>query len=178
MTAAGVLLTGGASRRMGADKATMVIGGEPLATRAARVLAEVCDPVVEVGPGVSGLPHVDDGHAGPLAAFLMGVDALDTTNAVVLLSCDLPRVDTALVRALADAPGAESVVPVLDGRAQYACARWSRAAIAAACAAQAAGGFRLAELASVAFTSLTDPALVARTADVDTPDDLRRLGLS
>jgi molybdenum cofactor guanylyltransferase len=199
-----VLLTGGASSRMGTDKATLVIDGEPLAKRVARVLGEVCSPVVEVGRGVSGLPHVDDRGSGPLAAFLLGVDALKEMTAprppltkvhepegsgvrnrpmeivdgpVVLLACDLPRINVSLVRALADAPGDESVVPVLDGRAQYACARWSLAAIAAARAAQATGGFRLAELATERFDALTDPQLLAVAVDVDTPDDLRRLGL-
>ena len=47
-------MTGGASRRLGRDKATLMYQGETLAVRAARVLSEVCDPVIEVGPGVSG----------------------------------------------------------------------------------------------------------------------------
>lgn len=57
-TCAGLLLTGGASRRMGADKALLEIGGRRLADRGASVLAAVCHPVLEVGPGVSGLPAV------------------------------------------------------------------------------------------------------------------------
>ena len=58
MTPAGILLTGGASRRMGTDKATIVVGGETLARRTARLLSAVCDPAVEVGPGASDLPAV------------------------------------------------------------------------------------------------------------------------
>jgi molybdopterin-guanine dinucleotide biosynthesis protein A len=162
---------------MGTDKATLEIEGEPLAKRVARVLAEVCAPVVEVGRGVSGLPYVDDDGSGPLTAFLLGVDTLDFEGPVVLLACDLPRINVSLVRALADAPGADSIVPMLEGRAQYACARWSLAAIAAARAARETGGFRLAELATVRFDALTDPQLAAVAVDVDTPDDLRRLGL-
>ena len=75
---AGVLLTGGASRRMGTDKARLVVNGETLAARSARVLTAVCDPVVEVGPGVSGLPAVleEPPGAGPLVALLAGVGAL------------------------------------------------------------------------------------------------------
>src|SRR5438105_2544862 len=53
---AGVLLTGGASRRMGLDKATLVVDGETFAQRAARVLTAACDPVIEVGSGVTVLP--------------------------------------------------------------------------------------------------------------------------
>ncbi len=48
---AGILLTGGASRRLGVDKASLVVDGETLAARAARVLTLVCAPVIEVGRG-------------------------------------------------------------------------------------------------------------------------------
>jgi molybdopterin-guanine dinucleotide biosynthesis protein A len=59
MTAtAGVLLTGGRSRRLGVDKASLVLDGETLARRAARRLDAVCSPVLEAGDGVSGLPAV------------------------------------------------------------------------------------------------------------------------
>jgi len=173
-----VLLTGGASRRMGADKATLAVNGEALATRAARVLSEVCDPVVEVGAGVTNLAPVDDDRAGPLAAFIRGLDALGCTGPALLLACDLPFVDVALLRALADHPGDASFVPVIEGREQFACARWSRAAIAAGRTALAMGRSRLAELATVAVEHLDDPVLAAAAVDVDTPDDLHRLGLS
>ncbi len=46
---AGVLLTGGASRRMGRDKARLVVNGETLATRSARVLAAAVAFVVRIG---------------------------------------------------------------------------------------------------------------------------------
>ena len=49
---AGILLTGGRSRRLGVDKATLVLDGETLAQRAARRLGAVYDPVVEAGDGV------------------------------------------------------------------------------------------------------------------------------
>ncbi|HZI37181.1 MAG TPA: NTP transferase domain-containing protein, partial [Acidimicrobiia bacterium] len=52
---AGLLLTGGASRRMGRDKALLEVGGRRLVDRAASVLAAVADPVLEVGPGWSEL---------------------------------------------------------------------------------------------------------------------------
>src|SRR6185436_50765 len=67
---AAILLTGGRSRRLGVDKATLVVDGESLARRAARRLAVVCDPVIETGDGVSGLRAVreEPAGAGPLAA--------------------------------------------------------------------------------------------------------------
>ena len=63
------------------------------------MLASVCEPVIEVGSGVSPLPSVreDPAGAGPLAAFLAGIDALGIDGPAVLLGCDLPFVDEATV---------------------------------------------------------------------------------
>ena len=52
----GLLLTGGRSRRLGADKAGLVLDGETLAHRMAARLAAVCDPVLEVGRGAQRPP--------------------------------------------------------------------------------------------------------------------------
>ena len=75
MTAAGLLLTGGASRRMGHDKATCLSWqARTLARRTARLLAATTTPTFEIGPGHSGLPRVteDPPGAGPLAAVAAG----------------------------------------------------------------------------------------------------------
>jgi molybdopterin-guanine dinucleotide biosynthesis protein A len=185
MLLAGVLLTGGASRRMGTDKATLVVNGETLAARAARVLSEVCDPVIEVGSGVSGLPAVreDPPGAGPLVALLAGVGALGSPRMVLLLACDLPFVEAPVLRLLADWPGSGTVVPVVDGRFQYACARYGPAALDEAVAAlragdsslRAIGGSDSAHLSAAEWGSV---ATADSFADIDTPDDLRRFGLA
>ena len=189
MTAAsgcgGVLLTGGASRRMETDKARIVWQGETLAARAARVLASVCDPVVEVGSGASGLRCVreDPPGSGPLAALLAGAGALDTRGPLVLLACDLPFVEAPIVRLLADWAGNPTVVPVVDGRLQFACARYGAAALARAERAIAVGDQTLRAAAGDDFDELVESEWKAvgglnAFADVDTPADVRRLGLS
>ena len=181
MTCAGVLLTGGASRRFGTDKAMLVVDGETLALRSGRVLASVCGPVIEVGSGVSSLPSVREEPVGggPLAAFLAGIDALGINGPAVLLGCDLPFIDEATVAWVARYAGSGSVVPVVATREQYACSRWSVAAIERARDAFAAG--------ARALGALTDAGDVVRApaddraralADVDTPSDARRLGVS
>jgi len=178
---AGVLLTGGQSSRMGRAKATIVVDGEPLAARSARLLAAVCDPVIEAGPGFSALAAVLEHPRGegPLAAFLAGVEALGPADGYVLLACDLPRVDDLTLRLIADHPASGSVVPTVDGRKQYACSRWSPTAVTSAGAAFAAG-----ERAMRALLGAGDAVLVAADdhaaalADADTPQDLERLGLS
>jgi molybdopterin-guanine dinucleotide biosynthesis protein A len=165
---------------MGREKATIAIGDETLATRAARVLTLVCDPVIEVGPGVTTLRAVHEHPAGsgPLAAFLEGCAALGAAGPVFLLGCDLPFVEPTTLAALADWPGTGSIVPMVDGRAQYVCARWSAAAIATGRAAFAAGELSLQVLATVDAQLIEEAAHARELVDVDTPDDLRRLGLS
>src|SRR2546429_4807840 len=75
---AGLLLTGGSSRRMGRDKAELVVAGERLADHAARELTGACEPVLEIRPGRSELEAVadDEPRAGPLAALVTGARAL------------------------------------------------------------------------------------------------------
>jgi molybdopterin-guanine dinucleotide biosynthesis protein A len=180
----GVLLTGGASRRMGTDKATLVVDGETLAARAAAVLRVVCDPVVEVGPGVSTLRAVREEPAGsgPLAALVAGAAAVgDDIGPVVLLACDMPFVDVPLVELVARWPGAGTVVPVADGRAQYGCARYGADAIDAAREALRRGERALRAVvecdATVTFLDERHWRPVAPAhafADLDTPDDLDR----
>ena len=181
---AGVLLTGGASSRMGTDKALMVVNGETLAARGARVLSSVCDPVIEVGLGVSGLPAIqeDPPRSGPLIALLAAVGALGDPPAVVLLACDLPFVEPALLRLLVEWPGTGTVIPVADGRHQYACARYGRATLDAARAAVRAGASSLRAIAADGVETVTHAewgavADLRSFADVDTPEDLDRLGL-
>jgi molybdopterin-guanine dinucleotide biosynthesis protein A len=184
VTSAGVLLTGGASRRMATDKATIVWRDETLAARAARVRTEVCDPVVEIGPGVSGLRYgrEEPAGSGPLAALVAGGRMLGAGLPIVLLACDLPFVDAPVLRLLADWPGTGTVVPVVDGRLQYACARYGADAIERAERALAAGDRSLRaaaadcdELSEAAWMTVGPPHAFA---DVDTPADLLRLGLS
>ena len=78
----GVVLAGGDSRRMGCDKAEIVIGGEPLWRRQVRVLRTAgADPVMLVRrPGQSapdGIPILRDGvgDAGPMAGLQAALSA-------------------------------------------------------------------------------------------------------
>jgi molybdopterin-guanine dinucleotide biosynthesis protein A len=181
---AGIVLTGGTSRRLGFDKTTVQIGGETLARRAARVLGSVCAPVIEVGSGRSGLPVVreDPPGSGPLAALVAGATVLGG-DSVLLLACDLVAVEAPLLRLLAGWPGAPTVVPRVAGRDQLVCARYGADAIAAAPGLLAAGERSLRALvAAVAADVLTERhwggiATVDAFADLDTPADLERLGL-
>jgi molybdopterin-guanine dinucleotide biosynthesis protein A len=190
---AGVLLTGGASRRMHTDKASIVWRGETLAARAGRVLGEVCTPVLEIGSGLSGLSSVreDPPGSGPLAALVAGARAIEgtgrspggSTGPILLLACDLPFVEAPVLRLIAGQPGSGSVVPRVSGRLQFACARYGRDVIERAKLALDAGERSLRAVVEGNCTELSEAewALVGPAnsfADVDTPEDLRRLGLS
>jgi len=179
MGCSGILLTGGASTRMGRDKATLVIGGQTLAARTALLLVAVCDPCVEVGPGVSGLEAVreDPAGGGPLVALAAGAAAVGTSAPALVLACDLPRLTPKALRWLVEHPSPRSVVPIWEGRPQPLCARWSAEALAAA--------DRLVRIGARAMRALledVDPELVEVPAelrgaleDVDTPDQLAGL---
>lgn len=188
MNVAGLLLTGGRSRRMGADKAGLVVDGVPLAERAAVALSAVVSPALEVGPGRSSLPVVTEvgPGAGPLGALAAGAAALSSAGhrgGAVVLATDLPFVTARLVHVLAFHPSEATVVPVVRGHRQALAARYSPAALELAPALFAAGRRSLAALlVEVEVVELTEGDLAGvvdlrELEDVDTPEDLARLEL-
>jgi molybdopterin-guanine dinucleotide biosynthesis protein A len=189
MPTAGILLTGGRSRRLGVDKARLVVDGETLARRAATRLASVCEPVLEVGDGVSGLRAIRESPAGagPLAALAVASVALRAQGhrgTALLLAVDLPRVDEPFLRWLRDRPGEPTVVPRVEGRLQPVCARYGADALLAAESLVTAGIRALHDLFDVVEHDVVDEdawGSVATTEtflDLDTPDDARRLGIT
>ncbi|MDS7597183.1 molybdenum cofactor guanylyltransferase MobA [Agrobacterium tumefaciens] len=76
----GLVLAGGLSRRMGANKATIMLGNEPLLAHVLRRIApQVSDVTVNAANGWADqfgkpvLPDTLTGHAGPLAGVLAGM---------------------------------------------------------------------------------------------------------
>jgi molybdopterin-guanine dinucleotide biosynthesis protein A len=184
---AGLLLTGGASRRMGRDKASLVLeGGLTCAQTVAMRLVEVADPVLEIGPGKSGLPAVVDEWPGegPLAALATGWKALNAigyTGPVLLLACDLPLMSVALLELIARSPDDHTTVPMVDGRPQPLCARYAPSTLDL-CAGLVAQGQRslkvLLDLATVTWLEESAWSAVAGAhcfADIDTPEDVAML---
>jgi molybdenum cofactor guanylyltransferase len=185
---AGLLLTGGSSRRMGRDKAELVVAGERLADHAARVLTVVCEPVLEIGPGRSELEAVDDDEprAGPLVALVTGARALRARGyraAVLLLGVDLPFVDQRLLDLLARHPAAETVVPMAGGMRQSCCARYAPAALATADELAEQGERAMhALLSAVPVVEIAEAewravAPAEALVDLDTPEDLVHHGI-
>ena len=147
MTVAGAVLAGGASRRMGTDKAFIELDGQTLLDRAVTALVDGgAQSVVVVGgdrPRIESAGHrfVPDLHPGegPLGGIITALEATDA-DLVVVLSCDLVDASPLAVSSLvAVAASADVAVPVVEGRAQWLHAGWRRTALASLQAAFAAG---------------------------------------
>lgn len=130
----GFVLAGGASSRMGADKARLRLGGETLAARVARALGDVCERVRLVSSRHAeedfGLPIVKDvyGGRGAMGGVHAALESCASRWAFVV-SCDLPFATVELFRRLASLrdESADAVAPLqMDGRPQPLCALYSR----------------------------------------------------
>ena len=173
---------------MGVDKIMIPVGGEPCITRIERVLRTIASPCLEVGPGRTSfrsLIELAPGN-GPLAAIAAGCTALRALGhdgPALVVAGDLPLVTENVLRWLATRPGNGSVVPVVDGRRQPLLARWSPWDLHSAIGAVASGHRSLRGLPDGAGTTIATELMWSTVAtaevfaDIDTPEDLRRLGL-
>lgn len=108
MTRAAFVLAGGGSRRMGRDKALLLLDGEPMAARVARAGAEAAGRVFLVGPAERyahlGFPCLEERFPG--LGPLSGLDAALRSGEAewcLLLACDMPGLQAASLRLLLDA---------------------------------------------------------------------------
>ena len=185
-TVAGAVLLGGASTRMGHDKANLELDGLAGATRAARLLGSLFAEVLLVGgeapadaPGV----RVAD-TPGPECALRGLVGALEaaTSARVLVLATDLPLVTPALLLALVAWPEAAVVAPRSETRTQPLCALYRRDAVLREARDRLASRkLKLQGLLDAVDTAYLEPSVLARLDpdghalfNVNTPDDLTR----
>jgi molybdopterin-guanine dinucleotide biosynthesis protein A len=135
----GVVLAGGLGRRLGGDKAIVELEGRPLVLYPLEALHEVCDDVVVVAKrdtmlpplaGVADLWIEPDEPRHPLTGVSHAL-RLAMGRRILVVAVDLPLMDAATLRALAQTdPGAEAVVvPRVHGRLQPLCALYTPAAM-------------------------------------------------
>jgi molybdopterin-guanine dinucleotide biosynthesis protein A len=197
------VLAGGASRRMGRDKALLVVDGRPMVRRvvdavidagAARVIV-VGGDLTALAPAVEGTTTlVPDRHPGegPLGglltafAHLAGADdpaaaPVPDVGIVMALACDLvapmPRAVEATVAALAGDDEADVAAPEVDGAVQWLHAAWRTSTVAAPLAERFAAGERSVHraVAQAGLRLVEVPGLnPVGLADADTPSDLDR----
>ncbi len=125
----GFILAGGASSRMGTDKARLMLDGWSFVERIASALIAVCSSVIVVGQNLNGLrpdlPSVPDLYEnwGALGGVHAALTACRSEWAAVV-ACDLPFVTAKLFARLAGfRESVEAVAPVQsDGIPQPLCA--------------------------------------------------------
>ena len=125
----GAVLAGGASSRMGVDKATVEIEGRSMLDRVAASLELVADRLVVAGrsspvSGLPGLPDPSPGRAGPLAGLAAALQEANRlgAEAVMLIAVDQPFVRPETLGRLINGYAGQAVVPIADGVRQVTCA--------------------------------------------------------
>ncbi|MGA9994797.1 MAG: molybdenum cofactor guanylyltransferase [Pyrinomonadaceae bacterium] len=125
----GFILVGGASSRMGEDKARLTLGGQTFVERIAHALSSITVRVNTVGAKTEdnfcGLPNVPDVYErwGALGGLHGALTACKAEWAAVV-ACDLPFVTGEFFTRLAqERDDFDAIVPVqMDGRVQPLCA--------------------------------------------------------
>jgi len=124
--AAGIVLCGGRSSRMGQPKAWLPFGNEVLLQRVVRILAEVVNPIVIVAAPGQDLPLLPESiqivrdereYLGPLNGLAEGLAALDgLAETAYLSSCDVPFLRPAFVGRVVESLGDSSIcMPEVGG---------------------------------------------------------------
>src|SRR5947209_3681539 len=124
--AAGVVLCGGQSKRMGRAKAWLPFAGEFMLPRVVRLLRQAVEPVVVVAAPDQEVPPLpaevavvrdEEKGRGPLQGLAAGLHALaGRVEAAYLSSCDVPLLRPAFVRRLVELLGEHAVcVPRAGG---------------------------------------------------------------
>jgi len=185
-TVSAVLLAGGASARMGCDKAHMEVGGLPAATRITSLLAALFGEVLIAGgdPPASAVGRrvADEGEPQCALRGLVTALATATRERVLVVATDLPLVTSDLLLALVAWPEADAVVPRTDGRLHPLCAVYRREPVLAAARARlAAGELALRGLLQEIDTVTLEESDIAQVdpdgtalVNVNTPEDLAR----
>lgn len=130
----GFVLVGGASRRMGRDKALLPLGGSTMVEQISARVQAAAGSVTLIGSphkyGHLGLPVLPDEieNCGPLGGLLTALRHT-RTDWNVLIACDMPGVTKPFLLQLiaaAEASDADCVVPEIDGKADPLCAVYHR----------------------------------------------------
>ncbi|MBI5005882.1 MAG: molybdenum cofactor guanylyltransferase [Nitrosomonadales bacterium] len=178
-----LILAGGDSRRMGQDKAGLVLDGKTLLGHVTGIMQQVFPRVVVSVRQLRGeveLPQVCDEQpaSGPLAGLIAGLARADTPW-VFAVACDMPFVTPAVVRHLASLRDKhQAVVPMVGEHPQPLAAFYAASALEAMRASLESGDKSLRGMlqkldvryVSEAELRECDPQLRS-FVDLDTPQD-------
>lgn len=179
MTFTGAVLAGGASRRMGTDKALLEVDGIPMVMRVAQALVSAgAAEVITIGGspriGALGLAQFEDRYPGqgPLGAVITALSCA-SHEVVAVLATDLVQPDPAVIGAVVAALDHHDVaLPVLGGQRHSHHAVWHRRCLPRLIEAFD-GGERAIKRVLPALDTAFVTGLPARALDdADTPDEL------
>ncbi|ULE31882.1 molybdenum cofactor guanylyltransferase [Mycobacterium sp. IDR2000157661] len=183
---AAVILAGGASRRMGRDKATLQYHGTTLVERMVEILTPRCAPIFVIAAPGQSLPPLDASvlrdevsGVGPLLATARGLlAAADAGRELAfVVAVDMPLLSVDLLDELAGPAvrlGAEVVLP-WDGRDHYLAGVYRTALAARAAELVAAGERSMRALVDRADTQRIVMPEQASLTNVNTTGDLAAL---
>lgn len=118
-----LILAGGESRRMGQDKACMLLGEQTLLQRVAAIVQPLFSEVIvstRERRADCDLPQVLDApmHSGPLAGLAAGLECIKTPW-MFAVACDMPFITPRLIENMAARrDNFDAVVPVFQGYPQ------------------------------------------------------------
>jgi molybdenum cofactor guanylyltransferase len=164
----GIILCGGRSTRMGADKGALAFGQETMLERITRILGSITTNVIIVGRRDQSAVTVHDPveDQGPLAGIAAGLSA-STTDLNLVVACDMPLIDPAVLQRLTMMiEDADICVAVNDGHASALCGIYRSRVAPTAQALFDAGERRVMRLLDHVQTKRVDAA-VFRDIDPD-----------
>jgi molybdopterin-guanine dinucleotide biosynthesis protein A len=183
----GLVLSGGASRRMQHDKALIDYHGEPQLRWTCRLLSSLLDHVfISVRddqrdePVRRDLPQIIDAfdNAGP-AAGILSAQALYPDVAWLVVACDLPRLDAATLQHLLQARDpsrdATAFISTHDGLPEPLCTLWEPASHAKLLERVLAGRSCPRKALIQGNTQLLQPYTAHALDNINTPEELATL---
>ncbi|HEY4720296.1 MAG TPA: molybdenum cofactor guanylyltransferase [Anaerolineae bacterium] len=184
-----IILAGGQSRRMGRDKALIAFEDRPIIAHVIDTLRELSDDVLVVSNrsaayesfGIRIVPDADP-PSGPLGGISAGLAAAQHDLAIVV-ACDMPFLNTQLLRSLVDrAVNVDAVVPLTGDQFEPLHAVYRRTCLAAIERHLAGGDRRVisffdeVRVKAVPETDWRSLDPTGRSiANLNTPDDLLQL---
>jgi molybdopterin-guanine dinucleotide biosynthesis protein A len=187
----GFVLAGGASRRMGVDKARLPLGSERMVDRQIRLLRAICRSVSIIGPpdkfADTGVQVYDDEipGKGPLGGIHTGLRRARTEFSL-FLSCDMPLMEERFLRYLCEqalASRASATVPPPWRKGRYPlCAVLRRCALSRVRSCLASGQNQVGRFFSSSQRRTITKAEFARAGfsprifcNLNTPEEYERM---
>jgi molybdenum cofactor guanylyltransferase len=177
MQVSGYVLAGGASSRMGQDKALLPYGGTTLVERLAGIVREAAGSVAVVGDpkkyGGLGYSVFADRlpGCGPLGGLYTAL-SISSADWNLVVACDMPGISVEILHTLLDGAGASSkncvVAASVGGEMEPLCAIYHRRCLAAVSRAIQEKRFKMKDLVAE-LDPLIIPVDPAALLNVNTP---------